>query len=137
MFNEQNLKEKGFVQDKRGNWRKPGPSLDQMEARKHSKQKGALDEKSKTSRKRKAGSQESGTRLKTSSDRRKRPYKLIVTMTAYLPRYFDDDNLAGALKPVRDELADWMGIDDGDRRILWECDQALTRGEPGVCVVIR
>lgn len=58
-------------------------------------------------------------------------------MTAHLPRYFDDDNLAGALKPVRDELAEWLEVDDGDRRVLWECDQTLTHGTPGVCVVIR
>jgi len=58
-------------------------------------------------------------------------------MTAHLPRYFDDDNLAGALKPVRDELSEWLEVDDGDRRILWEVDQTLTRGTPGVCVAIQ
>lgn len=28
----------------------------------------------------------------------------------------DDDNLAGALKGVRDEIAKWLGVDDRDRR---------------------
>jgi hypothetical protein len=35
----------------------------------------------------------------------------------------DDDNLAGALKAVRDEVARWIGVDDKDRatvRYLYE-----------------
>ena len=58
-------------------------------------------------------------------------------MTAYMPKYFDTDNLGIALKPVRDALAEWIGVDDGDYRVSWEHDQTLTRGTPGVCVVIQ
>lgn len=137
-FNEQDLKNKGFILEN-GAWRKPSTSfvMDRLEAGKHAKQAGALDDKSKTAQGRKTGGKKRSPKRKATSVRRKQPYKLVVTMTAYLPRYLDDDNLAGALKPVRDELADWMGVDDGDRRILWECDQTLTRGNPGVCVVVR
>jgi hypothetical protein len=35
----------------------------------------------------------------------------------------DSDNLAGALKAVRDGVADWLGIDDRDPRVAWVCDQ--------------
>lgn len=62
---------------------------------------------------------------------------MIVTMTCHVPEYFDDDNATISTKSIRDELADWLGVDDGDRRILWEVDQTLTRGTPGVCVAIR
>ena len=31
----------------------------------------------------------------------------------------DDDNLQGALKGVRDEVAAWLGIDDGDARVQY------------------
>ena len=136
-FNEQDLKAKGFVL-KNGTWQKPSLNpMDRLETRKHPKQKGTLDKEGKTSRSCKTGSKKGSPKRKAPSVGRKQPYKLVVTMTAYLPRYFDDDNLVGALKPIRDEIAEWMGLDDRDRRVLWECDQTLTRGNPGVCVVIR
>lgn len=62
---------------------------------------------------------------------------MIVTLTCHVPRYFDSDNATIATKAIRDEIADWLGVDDGDRRVLWEVDQTLTRGRPGVCVAIR
>jgi hypothetical protein len=62
---------------------------------------------------------------------------MIVTLTCHVPRYFDSDNATISTKAIRDEIADWLGVDDGDRRVLWEVDQTLTRGEPGVCVAIR
>jgi hypothetical protein len=30
----------------------------------------------------------------------------------------DDDNLAGAVKGVRDQLAEWLGVDDKDRETV-------------------
>lgn len=62
------------------------------------------------------------------------------------PLRFDEQSLASkgyvrfstggwhkpAAKAIRDELADWLGVDDGDHRVLWEVDQVLTRGTPGV-----
>lgn len=44
------------------------------------------------------------------------PYE--VTMTRIAPRELDDDNLAGALKAVRDEVADLLGF-DSDRNSEW------------------
>jgi len=48
---------------------------------------------------------------------------LVVTLTRVAPRKLDTDNLAGALKSVRDGVADWIGIDDGDSRVEWVCSQ--------------
>ncbi len=40
-----------------------------------------------------------------------------VRLTRVSPGYrpVDDDNLSGSLKGVRDEVAKWLGVDDGDR----------------------
>lgn len=51
-----------------------------------------------------------------------------VTMVRVAPRRLDDDNLAGALKCVRDELAALIGVDDRDKGVLWRASQA--RGKP-------
>ena len=43
----------------------------------------------------------------------KPPAPLTVRLTRVAPSNgLDDDNLAGALKAVRDQIADWLGIDD-------------------------
>lgn len=40
----------------------------------------------------------------------------VVTLTRLAPSNgLDDDNLAGALKSVRDAVATWLGVDDKDR----------------------
>jgi hypothetical protein len=59
------------------------------------------------------------TRLKSGTIRR-----IEVTLTRISPRELDDDNLASALKHVRDGVADALGVDDRDRRISWRCEQA-------------
>jgi len=51
-----------------------------------------------------------------------------VRMTRIAPRRMDDDNLAGALKGVRDEIAACLGVNDGSARVLWGYDQS--RGLP-------
>ncbi len=40
----------------------------------------------------------------------------LCVLTRYSPatRPMDDDNLAGAFKAIRDALAGWIGVDDGD-----------------------
>lgn len=48
----------------------------------------------------------------------------------------DSDNLARAFKGVRDWLAKWLGVDDGDPSVKWECDQDLDT-VVGVRVEIR
>lgn len=48
----------------------------------------------------------------------------VVLLTRIAPRELDDDNLRGALKAVRDGVADWLGIDDRDKRVRWDYAQA-------------
>lgn len=49
----------------------------------------------------------------------------VVTLTRISPRALDDDNLRGALKHVRDGVADALGLkSDRDPRVRWEYGQA-------------
>jgi hypothetical protein len=43
----------------------------------------------------------------------------VVTLTRIAPRALDDDNLRGALKATRDEVAAWLLVDDRDPRVTW------------------
>lgn len=47
-----------------------------------------------------------------------------VRLTRISPCELDDDNLRSALKACRDGVADWLGINDRDRRVTWEYGQA-------------
>lgn len=40
------------------------------------------------------------------------------------PKAADDDNVVGGLKAVRDEIARWLGVDDGDQRLSWSYSQS-------------
>lgn len=64
--------------------------------------------------------------------------RLRVTMTRRSPatRPMDDDNLPGALKAIRDEVAAWLQRDDGDRG-AWEWRYDQQRGPWGVVVLIE
>lgn len=57
---------------------------------------------------------------------------LVVTLTRVSPRELDDDNLRGALKGVRDQVASALGVDDRSRLVRWEYGQE--KGEPSVRV---
>lgn len=52
-----------------------------------------------------------------------------VKLTRYGPRKLDYDNLLGAFKAIRDEVADYLipglapGQADGDERITWQYEQ--------------
>lgn len=51
------------------------------------------------------------------ADQRRPAVPLEVTLTRIGPSNgLDDDNLAGALKGVRDAFAEWIGVDDRDRK---------------------
>jgi len=64
--------------------------------------------------------------------------KISVRLTRVGPRRLDSDNLAAALKHVRDGVADALGVDDGDPRLEWIYDQQRCRpGEYAVLVDIR
>lgn len=48
---------------------------------------------------------------------------LVVRITRVAPRALDSDNAVGGAKNVRDGVADWLRLDDGDHRIRWEYAQ--------------
>jgi hypothetical protein len=57
---------------------------------------------------------------------------VVVTMTRISPgtRPMDDDQIPGALKACRDQVAQWLGVDDADSRVTWR--YAQRRGPWGV-----
>jgi hypothetical protein len=44
---------------------------------------------------------------------------ITITITRRGGRSMDDDGLTASAKHVRDGIADWLGIDDGDQRLTW------------------
>lgn len=59
---------------------------------------------------------------------------LVVTLTRVAPSSgLDDDNLAGSLKAVRDEFAQWVGVDD-KRRDVVRYEYAQERGAWSVVI---
>lgn len=51
----------------------------------------------------------------------------IITITRIGSNRMDDDNLIAACKPVRDEVAQWLGVDDGSPRMQWRYMQRIER----------
>lgn len=49
--------------------------------------------------------------------------RVSVHLVRVGPKELDSDNLARALKAVRDGIADAIGLDDGDKRITWTYGQ--------------
>jgi hypothetical protein len=48
------------------------------------------------------------------------PTPTMCALTRIAPRFLDDDNLAGAFKAIRDEVASFFGVDDGPKGpIVW------------------
>ena len=61
---------------------------------------------------------------------------LTVTITRIGKRRLDKgDNLNSSAKHVRDGIADWVGVDDGDDRYTWHYNQAP--GDYGVTIRIE
>lgn len=57
------------------------------------------------------------------------PGELVVTLRRIAPRKLDTDNLASALKAVRDEVAAYLGVTDAPgSSVTWRCEQE--RGAP-------
>lgn len=48
---------------------------------------------------------------------------LLVVITRVSPRGLDSDNLQGSAKHVRDGIADVLGVDDRDERVIWRVRQ--------------
>lgn len=52
-----------------------------------------------------------------------------VKLTRVGPRKLDGDNLQSSCKALRDGIADWLGVDDGDdSKVSWEYAQRV--GKP-------
>jgi hypothetical protein len=49
------------------------------------------------------------------------------------------DNLRAALKPIVDQVAVWLGVDDADPRVTWEYGQRRIkrRHQPSVVVEVE
>lgn len=63
-----------------------------------------------------------------------RPYK--ITLTRIGKRILDDDNLQSSFKSARDQIADFLGVNDGDRKAVhWAYKQQVGK-EYAVCVHI-
>jgi hypothetical protein len=63
---------------------------------------------------------------------------LRVTLCRLSAGELDGDNLQGALKAIRDGLADALGVKDNDPRVTWEYIQAkVKRGNFGVRVTVE
>lgn len=62
-------------------------------------------------------------------------HRLGVCFTRLGPRALDDDNLAHAFKGIRDEVAAFVGLDDGDSRFVAEYHQQ--RGLYGVRIRLQ
>ena len=60
------------------------------------------------------------------------PLPATVRLVRMSSRALDDDNLRGALKAVRDGVADRLGVDDRDPRVTWQYDQERHAGLKGV-----
>lgn len=58
--------------------------------------------------------------------------QIVITLVRVSPRPLDSAGLASALKGVEDEVAAWLGVDDGQaersRRVLWV--KVWERGAP-------
>lgn len=60
------------------------------------------------------------------------------TMIRVAPRMLDDDNLAGAFKAIRDEVAAFFGVDDGPKGpIAWHCEQRKGATAKAYAVILR
>ena len=61
------------------------------------------------------------------NQRRRIELPAVVTFTRYSPQLMDDDNLPTAFKHVRDGIAKFVGVDDGDARWHWVYRQERAR----------
>lgn len=77
-------------------------------------------------RQQRARRQRGGTRLRVALALPRRPGEVAsaeARLVRFGPGRLDDDNLQGALKAVRDGVADAVDIDDGDPRWTWTYHQ--------------
>lgn len=67
------------------------------------------------------------------------PLPAIVTLVRCAPHLLDSDNAVGAMKAVRDEVADWLGLpNDRDPRVTWRVQQMRTpKNRQGTLILIE
>lgn len=116
-MNESSLTAKGFRRNPDGSWSK-GAALGGLPA--------AVRERDDVSKPpRSHADEKSGTGC------------LVVSITQFRKRLLDSDNLIFGCKWCRDSIAASLGIDDGDKRLIWEYAQQRTDGSEGVIVKIE
>ena len=54
------------------------------------------------------------------------PWRVVIVRVG--PRPMDDDNRIASAKGCRDAVAAWLGVDDGDGRVVWEVSGEVARG---------
>lgn len=59
-----------------------------------------------------------------------------IAIISFRRRRLDDDNFSGGAKALRDAVARWLEIDDGDSRLAWEYHQVIGNGTEQTCVKI-
>lgn len=65
-------------------------------------------------------------------------FQYRVTFTVYRKRLLDvGDNGPSALKPTRDAVANFLGLDDNDPRITWDYQQIQARRDSGTHILIE
>jgi hypothetical protein len=62
---------------------------------------------------------------------------VVVVLTRVGTKQLDDDNLRGAFKHVRDEVARWLLTDDGSDAITWDYEQRRGKAAVWIDVVRR
>lgn len=67
--------------------------------------------------------------------RRRVPLPVVVTLTRIGLRRLDSDNLQGAFKAVRDQVAAQLEVDDADPRVTWCYQQE--KGRSGVRIELE
>ena len=72
--------------------------------------------------------------------RRLKVFKItVVSITGYRRRFLDDDNFRGGLKALRDQIADYIGLDDSEKFVRWKYYQVKVenKDEEGTAVRIK
>lgn len=87
-------------------------------------------------RQKRAKAQRAAAKAALGPDVKGPPPPYLITITRIGPRKLDSDNLAGAGKHVRDGVADWLRIDDGDERLTWQYAQRSEGAGVYACEIV-
>lgn len=84
-----------------------------------------------------AAEQRGVTRIMLCGSMRRPSLPVEVVLTRVSPRKLDTDNLWAAFKAVRDGVADWLELDDGDERVTWYCKQLRSHRRRAIQITVR